>query len=57
MLCSDFSFVVDMNLPYNILAKMFEESLSTCIRDKVSIQRLKKFGDTDEVALITDKSD
>lgn len=39
------TFVVDMHLLDNMLAKMFEECLSLRIRDKVSMQRLRKHKD------------
>lgn len=47
------SFVVDLHLPNSMLAKIFKDRLISSIRDRVSMQRLRRFKDVVEAALIT----
>lgn len=46
------TFVVDMHLSDNTLSKMLEDCLYPRTRDRVFVQRLRRFRDTVEVALI-----
>lgn len=49
------SFVVDLYLPDNMMAKMFENILIPHISGMISIQRLRKFRDIVEVTLIAER--
>lgn len=50
------SFVDDLHLPNSILAKMFEDKLSPCIKGMVLVQMLRKFRDVVEATMIAEKN-
>lgn len=50
------TFVDDLHLIDNILAKMFEDYVSQHIRDKILVQILKKFRDMVKLALIAKRN-